>query len=85
MGALTPRGEAVNEGYAALADATGDDSLTIPENLPDDNGAADTDVEAETQDPAGEEIPPAGPADIPAPPPIETADEPLVDRETRNP
>lgn len=82
QGGLTARGEAVAAGYAAL-DVDGDDTLTVPDDQPADDGASDTAGEAETQDPAGDVVAPAGPADIPSPPVIETADADTSDVETR--
>lgn len=82
QGGLTARGEAVAGGYATLAAADGDDTLTVPdENQSADNGATDTDgetergTEDETAAPNTDSSPSPGPADIPAPPVIETADD----------
>jgi len=82
---LTGRGRAVYAGQNALA-ADGDDSLTLvdqptgtDESAPVQAGAEQT-GEAEAPDPAGT---PAGPADIPAPPVIETADADTSGVETR--
>lgn len=78
MGELTERGEIVAAGGAQLADQNGDDTLK-PLDQSDARGDS-PDVETERQDP-GAQDPPAegdpapGPADIPAPPVVETADD----------
>lgn len=85
MGKPTERGEAVAAGYSTLADENGDDTLTVPEDRSGDNGATDTDAETETGEEAGSSASPPGPADIPSPPVIETADETTAGKETRTP
>lgn len=83
---LTERGAAVAAGYNALA-ADGDDTLTVPADQSTGTDGATTDGpaeqtgETETPDPAGQAAP--GPADLPAPPVVETADEDLSGVETR--
>lgn len=69
MGKLSDRGEILAQGGAALAGADGDDTLTPITDRPDARGVS-PDVEGE-KDP--EATP--GPADIPAPPVVETADD----------
>lgn len=69
MGKLTERGEIVNDGFATLADENGDDTLTRPAAA-----AESADAERTGEDERQDQDSP-GPADIPAPPVIETADD----------
>lgn len=89
---LTERGKAVAAGFNALA-ADGDDTLTVPaddatrdQSTGTDEGTTDGPAEqageTETPDPGADATAP-GPADIPAPPVIETADEDTSAAETR--